>query len=117
MLEKLRLRFAQPDPDEIVAFQYKLPRSITVSVDKRDGMYLAKVDKINDEELDTTTFLTEAKTLIDLVTEINDMLLTYLDFPENIKPRMPKFLPPAEFFEHEGLVAKGALHKELVFAK
>lgn len=117
MLEKFKELFSVPDQDEIIAYQYKIPKSITVSVNKKDGLYLAKVEKINDELLSSTTFLTEADTLTELIKDVNDMLLTYLDFPENIKSKMPQLLPPAEFFEKEGVSLKSSAHKELVFAR
>lgn len=116
MLEKIKQiisSFSPPDQDLVMAFQYKVPKSILVEVEKHGEFYTAKVEKINDEYLSTSTFMTEAETLPLLVTEVNDMLYTYLDFPENIKSRMPLLLPP-EFAE---LQLQNAHSKELVFAK
>jgi hypothetical protein len=113
VIQQIKQIFSQPDPDEVIAFQYKVPRSITVEVVKEGDYLIGRVEKINDEALDNATFITEAKTMTELVIEINDMLYTYLDFPENIKTRMPRLLPP----EMAAQELKRSSHKELVFAK
>lgn len=113
LLQRIKDLFSSPDIDEVIAYQYKIPHSITVGVVKEGGYFLAKVEKIDDQELKNDTFITEAKTMTELVIEVNDMLFTYLDFPEKIKSRMPQLLPP-EFAEQE---FKKKTKKELVFAK
>jgi len=116
MFQNILQYFSQPDQDEVIAYQYKIPSSITVCVGKDHEYFIAKVEKINDKKLDKDTFLIEAKTIPSLVHEVNDMLLTYLDFPDRIKPKMPQLLPP-EFEMKTLLSLKNSLHKELEFAK
>jgi uncharacterized protein YjgD (DUF1641 family) len=116
IFQQIKQYFSQPDQEEVIAYQYKIPHSITVAVTKEAGCFIAKVVKINNEALKSATFMTEAKTMTELVIDINDMLLTYLDFPENIKPKMPQLLPP-EFATRDSKAFKNASRKELVFAK
>lgn len=116
IFEQIKLLFNQPDLDEVIAFQYKLPQSITVNIRKEGGYLIAKVEKIDGKGLEDATVMTEAKTVVELVAEVNDMLLEYLDFPDNIKPRMPQLLPP-EIAEKELQRLKSTSRKELVFAK
>jgi hypothetical protein len=113
IFQRLSKNLNQPDLDEVLAFQYKIPNSITVDIVKEGDQFIARVEKINGEELKKDTFITEAETINELVVEVNDMLLTYLDFPENIKPRMPQLLPPES--ELKRLI--GTKSRELVFAK
>lgn len=113
ILEYIATYFSKPDLDEVMAFQYKLPRSIVVEIKREGDHFIARVKEINGEAMDKSTVITEAKNRVDLIKEINDILLTYLDFPENIKPRMPQLLP-------EGLTEaelSSLNKKELVFAK
>jgi hypothetical protein len=117
MLEKIKDMFSTPpDQDVLMAYQYKLPHSIIVDIKKSDDGFIARVEKINDKSIDDTTFLTEADSLTDLVTEVNDMLLTYLDFPEEVKPRMPQLLPP-EFAFQEFAKLTSQTEKALAFTK
>lgn len=104
-----------PDPDLVMAYQYKLPESINVRITPSANGYIASVDKINNKPLNETTFIIEAETGTELVNEINDMLLAYLDFPQNIRQSMPKLLPP----EHalNALDKNTQANKALVFAK
>ena len=83
-----------PDIDTVIAYQYKMPSNIGVQIRKDGDIYFAKINKINDDNLTQATIVTEAKTVDKLVASVNDALLTYLDFPENIKSHMPLFLPP-----------------------
>ena len=116
LFQQLKQFFSQPDLDEVMAFQYKIPHSITVAVTKEDEYFIAKIEKIDNRKLKNDTVMTKAKTMPELVIEVNDLLLTYLDFPENVKPRMPQLLPP-EFAAQTLKKLKNAAHKELVFAK
>jgi hypothetical protein len=118
MLDKIIQLFSnEPDEDLVMAYQYKIPSSINVDIDKQDGYYIARVERINNQPLDTSTFLTEAQSVVELVAEVNDMLFDYLGFPDNIKSRMPRLLPPVEFLEKEGALLQSGDSKELVFAK
>lgn len=94
MFERIKSRLFPVSDDVIIAYQYKMPHSISVEIKKTEDGYIARVDKINDEPMSDTTFMVEAKNESQLVNEINDMLLIYLDFPYNVKERMPKLLPP-----------------------
>lgn len=111
MFNKFTDFFSPPDQEEISAYQHKIPTSITVGITKDGDYYIARVEKINDETLKDSTFIAESKDRDQLVEEVNNMLLTYLDFPNRIKAKMPKLLPPAEFYKN----ARNS--KELVFAK
>ena len=117
MLEKLKNLFSEPDSDTVIAYQYKLPHSIGVEINKEDGHFILHVNEINDDKLEDTTFYVEADSVSDLVFELNDSLLDYLDFPNNIKSRMPKLLPPKEFLDEEGISLSSFSNEKLVFAK
>jgi hypothetical protein len=117
MFEKIKGIFSQPDADTVIAYQYKLPRSINVDINKDDGHFVLHVDSINDEKLQNTTFYIEADSVLELVELLNDSLLDYLDFPDNIKSKMPKLLPPKEFLDEEGIALSSFANEKLVFAK
>lgn len=106
----------QPDIDTVIAYQYKMPSNIEVQITADKEIFFAKVKKINDEDLLNTTVITEAESIDDLVVSVNDAILTYLDFPENIKTRMPLLIPP-QMAEKQLHAMQGAKHKDLVFAK
>lgn len=109
--------FFQPDIDTIIAYQYKLPHSINVEINKDNGHFILHVDAINEEKLQNTTFYVEADSVSELVDLLNDSLLDYLDFPDNIKSKMPKLLPPKEFLDEEGITLTSFAKEKLVFAK
>lgn len=115
MLHRIIALLTPVDIDEFIAYQYKVPESISVSIKKSDDGYIARVDKINDKPIKGTTFIVEAKTPNELVNEVNDTLFDYLDFPERIKVRMPILLPPE--YAVSKLSQKNSHPKELVFAK
>lgn len=117
MLEKFKELFFQPDPDTVIAYQYKLPNSIGVEINKDNGHFILHVDAINDEKLQNTTFYVEADSVLELVELLNDSLLDYLDFPDNIKSKMPKLLPPKEFLDEEGVAVASFAKEKLTFAK
>jgi len=114
LFHRLKQLFSpEPDFDEIVAYQYKLPRSIIVEISKDGEHLIAILKKINDEPLSNDTVMTEAKNMLGLVAEVNDILLSYLDFPEDVKSKMPQLLPPE--MELSKMISNQ--HKQLVFAK
>lgn len=118
MLRKIKSFFTQPDQDLVLAYQYKMPDSIGVGVSKDGGVYIAKIEKINEQSIDsTTTFLVESESMQGLVIRLNDLLFDYLEFPEDIKAYMPKLLPPREFLAQEGALLSNSKVQELVFAR
>jgi len=117
MFENLRGIFSQPDTDTVIAYQYKLPQYINVDINKKDGHFILHVISINNEKLNNTSFYVEADSVFELVDLLNDSLLDYLDFPDNIKSRMPKLLPPKEFLDDEGVALSSFAKEKLVFAK
>lgn len=117
MFRKIVELFSQPDLDVVMAYQYKLPHSISVEINKDNGHFILHVDKINENKLTDTTFYVEADSAIELVDELNDSLMDYLDFPDNIRSRMPKLLPPKEFLDQEGITLASSASQNLVFAK
>lgn len=84
----------RPDIEEIAAYQHKMPQSIgvTVSYDKKTGFYTARITHL-DSKKTNSILITESKAEDKLVSMVNDLVLTYLDFPERIKHSMPKLLP------------------------
>lgn len=105
-----------PDIDTVIAYQYKMPSNIEVQITKDGDIFFAKVKKINDDSLTRATIVTEAKTVDELVASVNDALLTYLNFPENIKSRMPLFLPP-QLAEQQLESLQASKQSRLIFAK
>ena len=113
---KLYDLISKPDLDTIVAYQYKIPSSIEVEITKYGDVFSARIKKINNEEMSRATIVTEAGDMTELIASVNDALLTYLDFPEKIKPRMPMILPPELSNQNLHKLAKSK-HQDLVFAK
>ena len=112
---KLQDLFDKPDIEELAAYQHKMPQSIGVDVsyDEKTGYYTARITKLNDKKLSNKTLLvTESKSRKELVNMVNDLVLTYLDFPERIKHSVPQLLPVDLDFD-----SKKAKQRQLVFAK
>lgn len=87
-------RIEKPSIEEIAAYQHKMPRSINVktSYDKKTKFYTATIVNLDKKKVDAL-LITESRNAVDLVKSVNDLLLTYLDIPERIKPSMPRLLP------------------------
>ena len=111
MLDSIKKYFNKPDADEIMAYQYKVPRSIFVNIEKTNYGFTAYIKAINDIDLTNDTLVTEATTKQELVSMVNDLVYTYLEFPESIKDHMPWLLPPEAEFNTQ------IAHSNLVFAK
>lgn len=94
ILNKIKQLFERPSIEEIAAYQHKLPSSVQVShsFDKTTGFYTAKITQINHKKVNGI-IITESKSVSRLVDQVNDAVLTYLNFPEYMKPSMPKLLP------------------------
>jgi len=94
VLLKLRSLLDQPDIEELAAYQHKMPQSIGVEVsyDRQTGYYTAQVTQL-DKKRTQSLLITESKNEKELVSMVNDLVLTYLDFPERIKRNMPQLLP------------------------
>lgn len=106
--------FNQPDIELVAAYQHKLPHDVTVftSFDKKTGTYTARIVKIDSKDV-KDLIITESQSSKDLVININDMMLTYLDIPEDIKSSMPMLLP--EDIDYADQVLQK--HGNLVLAK
>ena len=93
-INKLKSLLDKPDIEEIAAYQHKMPQSIEVTIkyDKKTGFYTAQVTQLDNKKT-RSILITESRTEDKLVNMVNDLVLTYLDFPERIKHNMPKLLP------------------------
>jgi hypothetical protein len=80
MLNRVKRFFSQVDPEEVIAYQYKVPVSIDVEINKNNGHYILRVDGINGKKLKDTTFYIEADTVTDLIYVFNDSVLEKLVF-------------------------------------
>lgn len=90
----IRRLFDTPSIEEIAAYQHKMPGSIRVktSYDKKTKFYTATITSLDKKKV-TALLITESRNAARLVENVNDLLLTYLDIPDHIKPSMPKLLP------------------------
>jgi len=105
------------DEEELEAFRHKVPNGVTLRIEYDDGFYMAEVKKIDNKPISQKdTVLTQAKTPQELVTNINDLVLTYLDFPEKVKLKMPQLVSP-EFINKEVSGQHIKSSKKVVFAK
>lgn len=86
--------FDKPDIEELAAYQHKMPQSIGVEIkyDKKTSYYTAQITELDEQKI-SALLITEAKSEEKLVSMVNDLILTYLDFPERIKYSMPQLLP------------------------
>lgn len=112
-LRKVQNIFNKPSIEEQAAYQHKMPQTVRVDVsyDKKTKHWTAKVTAINGSKV-PGSIITESKTEEGLVHMINDAVLTYLDFPEYMKPSMPSLLP-----EDINFARKTSRSTGLVFAK
>lgn len=90
----IRRIFNTPSIEEIAAYQHKIPGSIYVntSYDEKTKFYTATITSLDKKKI-TALLITESRDAVRLVENVNDLLLTYLDIPERIKPSMPRLLP------------------------
>ncbi len=97
MLKNFFKKKSKVSYDEIVAYSYKTPTSAKVKV-WHDGKWLvAKVEKVDNKVVDDACLITQAKSELELVKIVNDVVLTYLDFPDDVKDQMPMLLFPEGF--------------------
>ncbi|MDO4712544.1 MAG: hypothetical protein Q4B05_01385 [Candidatus Saccharibacteria bacterium] len=90
----IRRLFDTPSIEEVAAYQHKMPGSIRVKIsyDKKTKLYTATIAALDKQKV-TALLITESRGAARLVENVNDLLLTYLDIPERIKPSMPRLLP------------------------
>ncbi len=90
----IRRLFDTPSIEEIAAYQHKMPGSISVKIsyDKKTKFYTATITSLDKKKI-TALLATESRDAARLVENVNDLLLTYLDIPERVKPSMPRLLP------------------------
>jgi len=91
---KIKHFFSKPSIEEVAAYQHKLPTSVQVShsFDKRTGFYTARVTQVDGQKV-RGLIVTESKSADKLIGQVNDAILTYLDFPDYMKLDMPQLLP------------------------
>lgn len=76
------------DPDELYAMRYKLPSKLTVRVlQNPEGGYTAKVLGLDG------AVVTQANSGVELMTMVNDAILTALDIPDRYRPYLATYLP------------------------
>lgn len=114
ILNRIKSYFDKPSIEEIAAYQHKLPNHITIRhwYDEKTGYYTAKIESIDGKEIKKAILITEDKTPAGLVRMINDIMFTYLDIPERMKPYLPQALP--EDLDYEDKFIKEG---QIVFAK
>lgn len=85
-LERFKTRFFGADPESVAAYQSVLPHTIRVVVRKDDGQIIATINKVDKKKLDKSLLITEARDIDSLITNVNDLLYTYVNMPMNIRP-------------------------------
>lgn len=115
LMEKFKYRVFGADPESVAAYQTVLPHNIYVRM-KKDGSYLiAKIDAVDDKKLEKSLLITEAKDIDSLVSNVNDLLYTYVNMPLNIRPYYGNVFKPEGYKTKELKGVKA--EKELVLAR
>lgn len=96
ILEKMKSHIFGADPEIVAAYHTVLPKRINVSV-KKDGDYLlAKINTISDKKIDGL-LITEAKDFDSLISSVNDLMYTYVNMPENVRPYYGDVFKPEDY--------------------
>jgi len=85
--------FKPIDFDVLAAYQCKMPRNIEVLVKKYDGVFVATIKKIDDEDIKDSLLITQADTEKELIEMVNDLITTHIDIPATLADKMPLLLP------------------------
>jgi hypothetical protein len=86
ILERMKFRHKGADAAAAATYQDVLPRTIEISVKQDGDDYTAKVIKADDTDLDDGQLVTEAKDLDTLVRNVNDLMCTYVEMPDHVRP-------------------------------
>ena len=102
-------RIFAPDPDAIAAYRTVLPDNLHVSVKKDGDIFIAKVDKVGKTKI-KGLLITEAKDLDTLISNVNDLVYTYVNMPTRIRPYYGELFTPRDLDRSKKV-------KELVLVK
>ncbi len=84
-LHLLKTRIFGVDPESVAAYHTVLPRNIHVDIKEDGGYFIAKVDEVGDSKIEGL-LITEAQSMDDLINNVNDLIFTYVNMPESIRP-------------------------------
>lgn len=107
-MKNLLSRLFGPDPDTLRAYRAVVPDSIRIHQEPNgSGGIAIKVTQINGEDLgDDVLLVTEAKRKDDVVSQVNDLMMSYLDVPMELR----------RYYEQE-LQLEGHLNKNAKLVK
>lgn len=97
LFEDLKTRVFGIDPDSVAAYQTVLPHDIRVNVKSDDGVFIAKIQKVDNKDLSDSLLITEAKDMETLIRNVNDLLYTYVDMPTQIRPYYGNIFVPENY--------------------
>jgi len=95
------------DLSSVAAYRHKMPTKVLVDVKKDGKMFIATVKKIDNKSVDNALIITQGRNEEELVTMLNDALLSYLDIPLKIGIKMPLLIP--EGYANKGMQTKESL--------
>ncbi len=85
------------DPDELEAYRTVVPNTVNMHIElTKDHKLIATVKMIDGKKLDDDFLITEAKNQDELITMINDLVLTYRHVPEIYRPYFRRILMPSD---------------------
>lgn len=81
------------DPDELDAYRSVIPSEVNVNIKKIDDLQVATIKEIDGKKVQGL-LITEAPSDKELLLMVNDLVLTYKDVPERIRPYFKQVLKP-----------------------
>jgi hypothetical protein len=80
------LRNRNPDPDLLAAYEGIVPRNARFASSYDDGYWFIKITAIDGKKLgDDTLLVSQAKRQSDILHQVNDLIMTYRDIPEDLR--------------------------------
>lgn len=80
------------DPDELEAYRSVIPNEVDMHIESDGHTFIATVTSIDGHKPDSDFLITEASNRDELVTMINDLVLTYVHVPEIYRPYFKRAL-------------------------
>lgn len=85
-MRELLSKLFGPDPDTLHAYRTVIPDTLRIHQEETDSGILIKITQINGEDLDDDNLLvTEATNKDEVVPMVNDLVMTYLDVPVELR--------------------------------
>lgn len=94
-LESIMARVSPVNPEGVAAYRSTIPQEINVSIEHHSDVLVATINSIDGKKINGL-LITEAKTFDQVVENVNDLLFTYINMPNRIRPFYSRIFTPSD---------------------